>query len=261
MLCTHRQSNVVSPEGSAGEKVCSNCGLVLDQTRSVRGYSHWNPEWYSNWSCEDSDTLKEWLTVLRTISCQLCIPAFPYREEAARTIRKGTGVLFQSQKFGKNKRETIAALIYIILREYDKVRPINDICKQLNLDTRLVSKQAWMLNKTIKNEQQIVETKRKSSRDYLFEQGGQITSNRSLLEKAEEILIEISKKGGNPISNAAGAFYLASKEKCIKFTKEEIAEAFKISPRTVDTNARRIRRLIKTMRPAKTNLLKLSHKS
>ena len=154
MNCPKCSGEAVSPEGLSGEKVCSICGLVLNGESLAKGieFTQYNPEWFSNWSEQDSETLREWLTTLRTVSCQLNVPAFPYREEAARTIRKGNRLLFQSQKFGKNKRATIAALVHLILREYGKDRPLKDIAQQLSLDTRLVTTQAWILKKELNME-------------------------------------------------------------------------------------------------------------
>ena len=66
-------------------KNLKNCGLVED-TRAFKSFAQWVPEWHSNWKEEDSETLKKWLTTLRSVTCQLNIPNYPYREEAALTI-------------------------------------------------------------------------------------------------------------------------------------------------------------------------------
>ena len=136
MKCHTCDSVIIYPEGLEGEKICSRCGLVIDETPTFKGYAQWTPEWHSNWNEEDSETLKEWLTTLRAVSCQLNIPNYPYREEAARTIRKQNHSLFKSQKLSKNKRATIAALMHLTLKEYDKMRPIKEISKQLSLDSK-----------------------------------------------------------------------------------------------------------------------------
>jgi transcription initiation factor TFIIIB Brf1 subunit/transcription initiation factor TFIIB len=247
MRCPSCRGKVISPEGQNGEKVCSACGLVLSKTPIAReqSFTQWNPEWHSNWHQNDSETLKEWLTTLRTVSCQLNLPSFPYREEAARRIREENHILFHSQKFGKNKRATVAALLHLILRQYDKNRPIKDICKQLSLDSRLVIKQSWALNKTvIDNQRSFINIPRKTSTDYLFEYGGKITNDTQLLIQAEEILTKIRSTGGNPIALASGSFYHVCKNEKVKVSKEQIGEAFKISHRTVYTNEAKIRTLL-----------------
>ena len=150
MKCKKCGSAVVYPDGLEGEKICSKCGLVIDHTPIVKSYSQWTPEWYSNYSQQDSETMKEWLTTLRSVSCQLNIPNFPYREEAARTIRKQNNLLTSSQKLSKNKRATVAALMHLVLKEYDKMRSIKDISRELNLDNKSVMKQTWLLSKTLR---------------------------------------------------------------------------------------------------------------
>ena len=108
------------------------------------------PEWHSNWNEQDSETLKESLTTLRAVSCQLNLPNFPYREAAARTIRTQNHLLFKSQKLSKNKRATVAALMHLVLKGIWQDRSIKNISKDLSLDSGLVMKQAWILNKTLK---------------------------------------------------------------------------------------------------------------
>jgi transcription initiation factor TFIIIB Brf1 subunit/transcription initiation factor TFIIB len=253
--CPECKGIIVSPFWSCGEKVCSACGLVLSEssTTKAESFTRWNPRWYSNWYGDDSETLKEWLTTLRTVSSQLSLPSLPYREEAARTIRKENKILFQSQKFGKNKRATVAALLHLILKQYGKNRSIQEMCKQLSLDSKLVIKQAWALNKTIiTSEQQFIGIPRKTSTDYLFEYGGKITSDTKLLVEAREILKKIRRLGGNPIALAAGALYNVCKNKKRKATKEQIGEAFGISHRTVYTNEAQIRRRLKHVGVQKT---------
>jgi len=232
----------IYPEGLEGEKICSKCGLVLDETPTFKGYVQWAPEWHSNWNEQDSETLKEWLTVLRGVSCQLNLPNYPYREEAARTIRKQNRALFKSQKLSKNKRATVAALIHLVLKEYDKIRSIKEISKELSLDHRAVMKQEWLLNKTLKTKKEHMRIKRRTSIDYLHEYATKITTNKELIFRAENILNNIKRSGGNPIGLAAGAFYYAAKK--TKISKERIGETFGISERTVYSNEAKIRKLI-----------------
>ena len=188
MKCQKCEGAIVYPEGLDGEKICGKCGLVIDETPSFKGYTQWAPEWHSNWNEQDSETLKEWLTLLRAVSCQLNIPNFPYREEAARTIRIQNHMLFKSQKLSKNKRATIAALMHLILKEYNKMRSIKEICKELSLDSRIVMKQSWLLNKTLKTKNQTMKIQRKTATDYLHEYAGKITTNKELILTAEKIL-------------------------------------------------------------------------
>lgn len=247
MECPNCKGLVVSPEGQNGEKVCSTCGLVLRKTPIAKeqNFVQWNPEWNSNWNENDSETLKEWLTILRTVSCQLNLPTFPYREEAARRIRKESRTLFQSQRFGKHKRATVAALLHQVLRQYNKNRSIKDICQQLSLDSKLVTKQAWNLNKTLIDNQRSLNIPRKTPADYLFDWGGELTSDITLLADAEKVLTKIKRTGGNPIAMASGAFYLICKSRKLEVSKEQIGQAFKISHRTVYTNEARIRTLLR----------------
>lgn len=218
----------------------------MEESPVSRRFSHWTPEWPSNYDGKDSKTLREWLTDLRVVSCQLNMPNFPYREEAARTIRRENYFFFQSQKLSKNKRETVAALLHLILREYGKERSINNICKQLCLESKLVMKQVWILKENIGTKDQFLQTSRKSSKDYLVEYGGKITNNKQLLLRAIGCLEKFQKKGGNPISLAAGAFYYACKAERARarITKKTIGATFGISDRTVDVNERKIRRHI-----------------
>jgi transcription initiation factor TFIIIB Brf1 subunit/transcription initiation factor TFIIB len=256
--CPHCKGTVVSPFWSSGEKVCSACGLVLSKSpvTKAQSFTQWNPEWPSNWHEDDSETLKEWLTTLRTVSSQLSLPSIPYREEAARRLRGENKILFQSQKFGKNKRATVAALLHLILKQYGTNRSIQEICKQLSLDSKLVMKQAWALNKiVIDNEQQFMGIPRKTSTDYLFKYGGKIISDTKLLVEAKEILKKIRRLGGNPIALAAGALYNVCKNKNRKATKEQIGEAFGISHRTVYTNEAQIRRMLKRVSTQKTRFV------
>jgi transcription initiation factor TFIIIB Brf1 subunit/transcription initiation factor TFIIB len=244
--CQKCDGAVVYPEGLSGEKICIKCGLVIDETPAFKSFTQWAPEWYSNWNEQDSETLKEWLTTLRAVSCQLNIPNFPYREEAARTIRKQNHLLFRQQKLSKNKRVTVAALMHLILKEYDKMRPIKEISKELSLDSRSVMKQAWILNKTLNGEKEQLKIQRKTALDYLHENAGKITDNKELILEAENTLLKVKRSGGNPIGLAAGALYNACKESKTKISKEEIGEIFHISERTVYTNAARIKKLLTT---------------
>ena len=244
MECPKCSGRTVSPEGLIGETVCTNCGLVIKENPVARRFSQWNPKWPSNYDEEDSETLKEWLTVLRLVSCQLNLPNFPFREEAARAIRKENQLFSKSQRLAKNKRAAVAALVHLILRAYGKERPIKEICQQLHLDSKLVMKQTWTLKKKIATKKQFLQTKGKSSKHYLYEYGGKMTSSNHLLITAEESLAKIKKKGGNPISLAAGAFYYACKVERAKISKQLVGKTFFISERTVDTNERKIRRLI-----------------
>ena len=245
MKC-HKCGNTtfVYPEGLGGEKICINCGLVIDETPTFNSYAQWAPEWYANWSEKDSETLKEWLTILRSVSCQLNIPNFPYREEAARMIRNQKHCLFKSQKLSKNKRATVAALMHVILKEYDKMRSIKEISKELSLDKRAVTKQAWLLNKTLNGREETSMIPRKTAIDYLHEYAGKITKDKELITIAESTLVKTKRSGGNPVGLAAGALYNACRKNKTNISKEIIGETFHISKRTVYTNEARIRRLM-----------------
>jgi len=239
--CPECHGVLVFPNGLSGEIVCKRCGLVISRARVSQGFINWTPRWFSNWNEDDSDTLREWLTTLRTVSCQLNLPNFPYREEAARVIRLKSDMFFRSQRFGKNKREAIAALVHLVLRKYDEMRPLKEICQKLSLDYRLVMKYAWTMHKTIKFHRTCV------AKDYLRKCGWKLTSDAGLIQTAEQLLARIQKEiSGNPISLAAGAFYFVCKSKSMKTSKDEIGEAFHISGRTVYSNERRIRQLMST---------------
>jgi len=253
--CGKCASAVIYPEGLDGEIVCATCGLVIEGTFSLKHFSQWKPEWFSNWNEQDSETLKEWLTTLRAVSCQLNIPNFPYREEAARTIRKQNRILSKSKKLSKNKRATVAALMHLVLAEYDKVRSIKDISNELSLDKKLVLKRVWILNKTLNQERSEIKIQRKTSTDYLHEKGGKITLNKEIVSIAENTLGQVKGLGGNPRGVAAGALYFACKKKN-RISKKEIGQVFGISERTVYANEARIRRLMATKaRPDSTPMI------
>jgi transcription initiation factor TFIIIB Brf1 subunit/transcription initiation factor TFIIB len=242
--CPKCSGEIIYPEGLGGEKICSKCGLVIDTTPVSQAFTQWAPQWYSNWSEEDSETVKEWLTMLRSVSCQLNLPNFPYREEAARKIRTHNTVLFRSQKLSKNKRITIAALMHLILREYDKLRPVNEISRELSLDTRAVTKHVWLLNKTLRSKEKApIRIQRKTALDYLYEYAGKLTDDKEIIQQAESTLIKVRRAGGNPVGLAAGALYCACKTRKAKISKEDIGKAFHISDRTVYTNEARIRKI------------------
>ncbi len=241
--CHRCNGAIIYPEGIGGEKICSKCGIVIDDAPSIRSDGQWSPEWYSNWTQDDSETLKEWLTILRSVSCQLNLPSFPFREEAARKIRTQRNVLFKSQKLSKNKRATVAALIQFILKEYNKNRSLKEISRELSLDNSIVEKQAWVLKKTLALQEPIRIT-RKTAINYLHEYASKITTNKELIQHAESTLLQLKRAGGNPIGVAAGAFYNSCKKNKIKISKEKIGEIFKISERTVYTNEARIRKLM-----------------
>ena len=256
MECPTCKGMIVSGFWPYDEKVCSSCGIVLSEPSIAKGtfFTKWNPQWHSNWNEDDSETLKQWLTTLRIVASQLDLPEIPYKEEAARRIRKEKHVLSQSRRFGKHKRATVAALLHLVLKQYGKNRSIQEICKQLSLDSRLVIKQAWNLNKTsIENQKKKLEATRKTSIDYLFEYGGRVTSDTKLLVETKNTLVEIRRRGGNPIALAAGALYYMCKKKKLKVSKKRIAAAFGISHRTVYSNEAHIRTRLKQMSKQKTD--------
>jgi len=245
--CPECHGTLVCPRGSNGESVCKNCGLVISVPAATPSFTKWAPRWFSNWNEDDSETLREWLTTLRTVSCQLNIPNFPYREEAARMIRLNSEKLFRSQRFGKNKREAVAALVHLVLKEYNKMRPLKEISQKLSLDHRLVTKYAWTMHKTVKFHRtpSTKDNLRKSAKDYLRKYAWRLTADAKLIQQAEKMLKNIRKQiSGNPISLAAGAFYFICKNRNMKVSKDKIGEAFHISGRTVYSNERRISKLI-----------------
>lgn len=224
--------------------------MVLGETLVSQTFTQWAPEWFSNWNEEDSETLKEWLSTLRLVSCQLSLPNFPYREEAARTLRTQSRLLSRSQKLSKNKRTTIAALMHLILKEYNQTRPIKDISKELSLDNRAVSKHVWLLNRTLNSKgKEPIRIRRKTAMDYLHEHAGKLTDDKQIIQRAESTLIQVKRAGGNPVGLAAGALYGSFKSKRTKISKEEIGRAFRISERTVYTNESRIRKILITITP------------
>jgi len=234
--CTECEGTLISPDGKFGEIVCENCGSVIsDQSKYSQGFKEWTPEWHSNWDASDSATMMEWLTALRIVSCQLQLPEFPYREEAARIIRKKKNIIFRSQMLGKNKKEAVTALVFIILRQYGEARSLKEMCETLSLDTSLVMKHSWNLRKLTKIKKIYTPT------EHLRYNAWKLTQNTELIKKAENILEKIGKKiSGNPVSLAAGAFYHACKSDGKNLSKDEIGKAFHISGRTVYTNQKRI---------------------
>jgi transcription initiation factor TFIIIB Brf1 subunit/transcription initiation factor TFIIB len=211
----------------------------MTQGQAEPSFTQWTPKWPSNWHTDDSETLRAWLTTLRTISCQLNIPSFPYKEEAARIIRQKRKQLFRSQRFGKNKKEAIAALLHIVLKKYNKLQPLKMICEELSLDYRLVSKYLWTM------ESIVGAGRRFSAKDYLQRYAWKVTGNLDVIKKAEQLLTAVEREiSGNPISIAAGALFLISKKQKLKLSNNEIGDAFHISGRTVYSNKRRLSQLV-----------------
>ena len=84
-----------------------------------------------------------------------------------------------------------------------------------------------------------------SAKDYLRKYGGNLTSDATLIQTVERLLTTIRREiSGNPVSLAAGAFYLVCKSTGMKISKDEVGKAFNISGRTVYSNERRISKLI-----------------
>lgn len=241
MQCPECEETLISPE-PGGELVCPECGTVKKRPTGISvSFRDWTPEWFSNWNEDDSDTLKEWLTTLRTASCQLNLSTFPFREEAARIIRAKRNELLRSQKFGKNKRVAIAALIYLVLREYGKMRPMKEICKTLNVDYRLAFKYEWDMRSILSMNGSF------TAKEHLMACGPRLTNEKSYLQAAEYLLDCIQKRlGGHPASLAAGALYFVCKNKGEKISKEEIGSAFNVSGRTVYSSQSRISKIIST---------------
>ena len=131
--------------------------------------------------------------------------------------------------------------MHLTLREYDKIRSLKEISKELSLDTRIVLKQNWLLNKTLNTQSEPLKNQRKTPIDFLHESAGKLAENRQLIQSAEAVILKIEKSGGNPIGLAAGAFYNVCKKNRAKISKEEIGQSFHISERTVYDNEARIR--------------------
>ncbi len=239
MHCPECHGTLVFPSGLKGEIVCKRCGLVISRSRSNQGFTRWTPRWFSNWDKKDSNTLREWLTTLRAVSCQLHLPNFPYREEAARLIRQNSDKFFRSQRLGKNKRVATAALVHIVLREYGNMRSLKEICRELSLDHRKVMKYAWTMRKMTKYKRTF------SAQDYLREYGWKLTSDARMIKASEQLLKSIRGEiSGHPASLAAGCFYFVCKSREMNISRDEIGEAFHISSRTIYRNMRRISKLL-----------------
>lgn len=262
MNCPDCGGTIVFPEGFNGEAVCSACGLVANEPLSLQIRGQWQPKWLSNWDEGDSETLKEWLTILRTISCQLNLPSFPYREEAARIIRVKSQALLKSQRFGKNKREAITALIYIILKKYNRMRSLKELCQTLNLDHSQVAKYVWAMYEIIETRPQThihppAHVHETIPVHYLRTFAWNFTNDSQLIRTAETLLQRIHRGiGGNPISLAAGALYHVCKNQTAYVSKNKIAKAFNISSRTVYNSERKIRTILeqKTLQPLNQQL-------
>jgi transcription initiation factor TFIIIB Brf1 subunit/transcription initiation factor TFIIB len=132
--------------------------------------------------------------------------------------------------------------MHFILREYDKMRPLKDISKELGLDSKSVMKQAWILKKTLEQEKEQLTNPRKNATAYLQEYAGKLTTDTQVIVTAEKILTKLRRVGGNPIGLAAGAFYYSCKKNKISISKEKIGATFRISERTVYANEAKIRK-------------------
>ncbi len=239
MKCPDCGGYLFSSNGEIGETVCITCGTVVDHSEPNYPYVEASPIWISNWSEDDSDTLIQWLTTLRTVSAQLNIPSNPYREEAARVIRKNQAKLLRSQRFGKNKRVSVTALLYLVLREYEVMRPLREMCNALSLDYKMVKGYSWDIQSKVQLKSPFTADK------YLVKNAYKLTPDIELIRTAENLLETIRKDlGGNPASLAAGTLYYVCKEKKIKISKEAVGEAFNISARTVYNNAYRINKYL-----------------
>jgi len=238
LSCPHCHGAVVFPDGPSGEAVCKSCGLVRNRIQISQDFTEWTPKWFYNWDEKDSETLREWLTALRTVSCRLNLPNFPHREEAARVIRQKSDLLFRSQRFGRNKTEAVTALLHLILRKYNEMRPLREICKTLSLDQRLVTKYSWAMREVTDFSRTF------SARDYLMKYGWNLTSDTGLIQTADQLLTSLRREiSGNPASLAAGVFYFVCQSRKTKISKDRIGEVFHISNRTVYSSERRISRL------------------
>ena len=98
----------------------------------------------------------------------------------------------------------------------------------------------WIL-KEINIKKRLIKTQRKRSKDYLNEYGHQVTQKKETIILAKRILNVLQKRGKNPISVAARALYYSSEITKSRSSKSQIEKIFHISPRTVDTNERKIR--------------------
>jgi len=235
LKCPECHGSLIFPNGEYREVVCSRCGLVIHGYQDNQGFNEWTPEWHSNWNNKDSGTMMKWLTELRIVTCQLHLPDFPYREEAARVIRKKSDQIFRSQMLCKNKKEAVTALVFLILRQYGEARSLKEICETLSLDISLVMKHSWVLRKATELK------KIYSPSDHLRYNVWKLTRNIELIKRTENLLKRLGNKlSGNPISLAAGAFYHICKIKELKLSKDEIGKAFHISGRTVYSNEKRI---------------------
>ena len=188
LKCPECYGSIIFTNGQYCEVVCERCGLVITEFKYNQSFAEWTPEWHSNWDKRDSGTLKEWLTELRTVSCQLHLPNFPYREEVARVIRKKSDRIFHSQMLAKNKKEAVTALIFLILRQYGEARSLKEMCETLSLDTSLVMKRAWALRKMTKLKRSY------SPSDHLKYNSWKLTHNVDVIKKAEDLLESLSKK-------------------------------------------------------------------
>ena len=96
--CPKCSGTIVYPEGLSGEKTCSQCGLVIDEMPAFQISANWVPEWHSNWDEDDSETTKQWLTNLRSVSCQLHLPDFPLQRRGRSHNKKPKQTSFQISK-------------------------------------------------------------------------------------------------------------------------------------------------------------------
>ena len=136
-------------------------------------------------------------------------------------------------------------MVHLVLKEYDKMRPLKEICQTLSLDYRLVTKYSWTMRKMVKSSRKF------HAKDYLRKYGSNLTSEPEMIGAAERLLASLKNQiNGNPISLAAGALYFICRNRKNGISKDRIGKAFHIAGRTVYNNERKIRRLISGSSPA-----------
>src|SRR5665647_2902622 len=98
-------------------------------------------------------------------------PKFSLQRRSCTDLKETKQLFFKITDTFKEQKSNSGSTNSLSSKEYNKVRSITDISKELLLDKKLVLRQSWILNKTLTHKRTDT-MQRKTATDYLFEKGG-----------------------------------------------------------------------------------------